>query len=75
MAEQRHAKRALLEGEGEKKRKGRPKKKWLEAVTADLRMLGVTDWRKASHDRNQWRQIGGVVTKWTVWDICTVWKL
>jgi hypothetical protein len=53
MAEQRHAKRALLEGEGEKKRKRRPKKKWLEAVTADLRMLGVTcvtDWRKASHD-------------------------
>ncbi|KAH0814114.1 hypothetical protein GEV33_008676 [Tenebrio molitor] len=57
MAEQRHAKRALLEDEGGKERRRRLKKKWLEAVTADLRMLGVTDWRKASHDRNQWRQI------------------
>jgi hypothetical protein len=37
MAEQSHAKRALLEGERGKK------KKWLEAVTTDLRMLGVTD--------------------------------
>jgi hypothetical protein len=51
MAEKRYAKRALLEGGG-KKARGKPKKKWLEAVTADLRMLGVTDWRKASHDRN-----------------------
>jgi hypothetical protein len=57
MAEQIHTKRALLEGEGGKERRRRPKKKWLEAVTADLRMLGVIDWRKASHDRNQWRQI------------------
>jgi hypothetical protein len=57
MAEQRHTKRALLEGERGKERRRRLKKKWLEAVTADLRMLGVTDWRKASHDRNQWRQI------------------
>jgi hypothetical protein len=37
MPEQSHAKRALLEGEGGKK------KKWLEAVTTNLRMLGVTD--------------------------------
>jgi hypothetical protein len=33
MSEQRHAKRALLEEEGGKKKRGRPKKKWLEAVT------------------------------------------
>jgi hypothetical protein len=37
MPEQSDAKRALLEGEGGKTRK------WLEAVTTDLRMLGVTD--------------------------------
>jgi hypothetical protein len=36
MPEQSHAKRALLEGGGKKK-------KWLEAVTTDLRMLGATD--------------------------------
>jgi hypothetical protein len=45
MPEQRHAKRALLEGEGGKRKSGRPKKKWLKAVTTDLKMLGVTDYR------------------------------
>jgi hypothetical protein len=43
MPEYRHAKRSLLEREGGK----RPKKKWLEAVTVNVRVLGVTDWKKA----------------------------
>jgi hypothetical protein len=52
--------------ENEERRGGEDRK---EMVTADLRMLGVTDWRKASHDRNQWRELlRGVVTKWTEWD-------
>jgi hypothetical protein len=55
--EQRHAKRALLKGEGGKKKRGRPKKKWLEVVTTDLRMAGVTDWKRTSPDREQWRKI------------------
>jgi hypothetical protein len=38
--------------ENEERRGGEDRK---EMVTADLRMLGVTDWRKASHDRNQWK--------------------
>jgi hypothetical protein len=44
MPKYRHAKRSLLEREGGKRR---PKKKWLEAVTANVRILGVTDWKKA----------------------------
>jgi hypothetical protein len=36
--------------ENEERRGGEDRK---EMVTADLRMLGVTDWRKASHDRNK----------------------
>jgi hypothetical protein len=31
----------LVEGEGGKWKRGRPKKKWEEAVTADVRMLGI----------------------------------
>jgi hypothetical protein len=57
MSEQRHAKRALLEEEGGKKKRGRPKKKWLEAVTTHLRILGVADWKRVSQDREQWRKI------------------
>jgi hypothetical protein len=53
MSEQRHAKRALLEEEGGKKKRGRPKKKWLEAVTTHLRILGVADWKRVSQDREQ----------------------
>jgi hypothetical protein len=37
MLEHRYAKRALLEGEGGNRKRGRPKKKWLEAMTADVR--------------------------------------
>jgi hypothetical protein len=55
--EQRHAKRALLKGEAGKKKRGRPKKKWLEVETTDLRMPGVTDWKRPSQDREQWRKI------------------
>ncbi|KAJ3629278.1 hypothetical protein MTP99_013678 [Tenebrio molitor] len=57
MPEQRHAKRALLEGEGGKRKSGRLKKNWLEAVTTDLRLLGITDWKIGSQDKEQWRKI------------------
>jgi hypothetical protein len=52
MAEHRHAKRALLEGDG-----GKRKKEWLEAVTTDLRMLGVPN-------RLEESITGRVVTTW-----------
>jgi hypothetical protein len=52
MSEQRHAKSVLLEGD-------REKRKIEEEVAGggNNRLLGVTDWKKASQDRNQWRQI------------------
>jgi hypothetical protein len=57
MLEQKDAKRALLEGEGGKKKRKSPKKKWLQAVTTDLRMLCVTEWKRASQNRGQCRKI------------------
>jgi hypothetical protein len=38
MPEHRYAKRSLLEGEGGKRKRRRPKKKRLKAVTADVRI-------------------------------------
>jgi hypothetical protein len=51
MADQRYATETLLEVERGKKKRVRPKKKWLEAVTTDVRKLGVTDCKTASQDR------------------------
>jgi hypothetical protein len=47
----------MRRGRSRKKKRGKPKEKWLEAATADVRMLGVTNWKKASQDREQWRKI------------------
>jgi hypothetical protein len=55
MVEQSYTKRAPLEGEGGKKKRKRPKKKWLQAVTTDLKMLCVT--KRASQNRGQCRKI------------------
>ena len=60
MSETRHSKRALEEGEGGKKRRGRPKKKWLEAVKEDAEGLGVTDWKGMTQNRPAWK---GLVTR------------
>lgn len=57
MPEHRHSRRVLEEGEGGKKKRGRPKKKWLDAAIADIRVLGITDWKRAAQNRTQWRKI------------------
>ena len=40
---QRIAKRVLKEGKGEKRRRGRPRKKWLEEMQKDLKTNGVPE--------------------------------
>ena len=57
MDEFRHSRRTLLEGEGGRRGRGRPRRKWMEAVTSDLRGLGVTDWRSSAQDRTAWRRL------------------
>lgn len=47
----------LLESLGGKKKRGRPKKKWLEAVLSDLRKVGVVKWKQKAENRTDWNRI------------------
>jgi hypothetical protein len=40
------------------RRRGRPKTRWLDDVCADLRKMGVNEWRGRARDRDVWRRIG-----------------
>jgi hypothetical protein len=40
--------------EGDRKR-GRPKKRWINDVEQDLRKLGIHNWRSRAGDHQQWR--------------------
>lgn len=40
-----------------KRRRGRPRKRWAEAIEEDLIEKGVQDWKKKAKDRQQWRKI------------------
>ncbi|KAJ3652344.1 hypothetical protein Zmor_018319 [Zophobas morio] len=43
--------------QGGKKKKGRPKLRWLENVETDLWEMGIEDWKSKAANRNQWRAI------------------
>ncbi|XP_039291968.1 uncharacterized protein LOC120353207 [Nilaparvata lugens] len=38
-------------------RRGRPRRRWLEDVTADLRVLGIRGWENVAERRDDWRRI------------------
>lgn len=53
----RVVKSVLNRGAVTKRRRGRPKEKWLNSVVKDLFQLGIKDWQEKAVDRKQWRTI------------------
>ena len=39
------------------RRRGRPKMRWLDDVSMDLRKMGVNEWRDRTRNREAWRHI------------------
>jgi hypothetical protein len=39
------------------RRRGRPKTRWLDDVSSDLRKMGINEWRDREKDREVWRRI------------------
>jgi hypothetical protein len=37
------------------RRRGRPKTRWLDDVSTDLRKMGINEWRDRARDREAWR--------------------
>lgn len=49
---------AMLEWDpGGRRKRGRPRLKWMQEVTEDLSRAGVTNWREKTADRRLWREI------------------
>jgi hypothetical protein len=42
--------------EGKRKR-GRPRKRWIDEVEEDLKILGKRNWHVVASDRQEWRRI------------------
>jgi len=39
------------------RRRGRPKMRWLDDVSMDLRKMGLNEWKDTARNREAWRHI------------------
>ena len=42
---------------GYKKKRGRPRKRWIKTLLEDLKDKGIADWRRKAMDRRDWKRI------------------
>ena len=47
----------MLYGKLYARRRGRPRMRWLDDVSMDLRKMGINEWRERARDRETWRHI------------------
>jgi hypothetical protein len=46
----------IIKMEGPRKR-GRPRKKWIDEVEEDLNIMRIRNWHAVAKDRHEWRKI------------------
>jgi hypothetical protein len=57
MEDSRKSKRVMTEKICTRRKRSRPKVRWLDDVQGDLREMGIEGWRRKAQNRDQWRRI------------------
>ena len=57
MSEERMPKMILNVKIDSERRKGRPRKRWVDDLESDLRSLGIRNWKVKVRNRNEWKAV------------------